>query len=200
MPEQNPEPDLENNQPSPEQPVDPVLRRRAIFRVLLLTLALLALPIGMLTWGLRDHFANSPKNLDSELPDEATASLRQALEHAADRQWEGLASITEASPQPSKPLLPVLEWPVAADSLEEIMALLYDFRLENPAKLILLQPGEPEGERSRFMISAEVWNAELRPTFIDKEFQAPQADSSLAPKDMIVLEIYSAPDAHLGKN
>jgi hypothetical protein len=181
--------DPRNDEGAPLQDAapDPVLRRQAILRVLLLTLVLLALPIGMVVWAVRDSMRKPTSTEIADASGHEMEGLRAVLEHTAEETWGEAPSLSSGV---DEPVLPVLEWNPGTDEGREAVNFLRSQIPENPANIVLLDDGSSSGSVVRFLISPDFWISALRPTLLEKQLFPPEAPSTALAATFFFLEIY----------
>jgi hypothetical protein len=166
---------------------DPALRRQAIFRVLILTLVLLALPIGMVVWAVRDSMRKPADAEIFELSDEDTASLRATLERVVEDEWGESPSLP---PAVEPPALAILEWHVPTEDWARISKIIEAGAVENPAWVVRLQEGALPDKPARFMISQQTWLSVLGPALAEQGYTPPCPDPTPPETSFLFLEIH----------
>lgn len=161
-----------------------------MLRVLAFTLLLLALPVGMFVWGLRD-FLHTRNNDDiTELSMQETSGLRIALERVIEDKWGEAPAIASDSESSG---LPILEWNVCVKDWPDVLQIIDAQAATHSTEVILLQNGSAPEYPARFMVAPRFWRNELCGILEQHGFCPPTAPELQAGASFLFLEIHALP-------
>lgn len=170
-------------------------RRIAMIRLLVLTMILLALPVGMVVWGVRDWVRKDREDAQSaELPQNTgePSALRSALENVVDQRWgsepgQGIPDVPD-----SRGLIPLVEARLAREDFDAIATFLQENGSAHPGKVLLLKEERNGTENAvfmRWMIDTGIWHTGILPAARERWPGLMEQSTGGSPGAFLFLEI-----------